>query len=156
MKRRALLGLVGWVLLSFTAALIGSAFPPGAWFEALEKPGWQPPNWVFGPVWTVLYALMGGAAWLVWRERGSFTAARGPLLLFLVQLALNAAWSPAFFGAQDPGLALVVIAALWLALLATLIAFWRVRALAGVLLLPYHAWVSFATALNFALWRLNA
>lgn len=148
---RGLLGLAGWVVLSFGAAVVGAGFTPGTWYAALVKPPWNPPNWIFGPVWTMLYLLMGAAAWLVWRAHGPAWA----LGLFVAQLLLNAAWSWLFFGRHRPDLALLEITALWLAIAATLVAFWRVRPLAGALLVPYLAWVSFALLLNAELWRRN-
>jgi translocator protein len=148
--------LAGWVGLCYLAAFVGSRFTDtGAWFQALEQPPWAPPDSVFGPVWTVLYTLMGIAAWLVWRARG-FRGAPAALGLFLVQLVLNVAWSGLFFAMQRPDLAFAEIVVLWAAIVATLVAFWRVRPLAGALLLPYLAWVTFAAALNLAIWRLNA
>jgi tryptophan-rich sensory protein len=146
--------LAGWLALAFAAAAMGMFFPPGAWYASLRKPAWNPPNWIFGPVWTVLYASMAVAAWLVWK-RGGFAAQRGALALFAVQLALNAIWSPLYFGLKNPALAFVDIVALWLTLAATIVAFWHVRPAAAALLVPYLAWVSFAAALNFTLWRLN-
>jgi tryptophan-rich sensory protein len=146
--------LGGWFALVFTAAAMGGVFMPGEWYAQLQKPEWNPPNWIFGPVWMLLYCLMAVAAWLVWR-RGGFRVQRLHLTLFLVQLALNAAWSPLFFGLKNPGLAFANIALLWLAILATLVAFWKARRSAAALLVPYLCWVSFATALNLALWRLN-
>jgi translocator protein len=122
---------------------------------SLEKPAFNPPSWVFGPVWTVLYAMMAVAAWLVWREAG-FGGATAALSLFFVQLALNLAWSGIFFGLRQPGWALVEIAVLWAAILATMILFFRHSTLAGWLLVPYLLWVSFASVLNAALWRLNS
>ncbi len=154
MNRRVWLGLTGWLLLCFAAAAIGSQFTPGTWYEQLDKPPWTPPDGVFGPVWTVLYAMMGVSAWLVWKDAG-FAGARGPLRLFGVQLVLNVGWSWVFFGLESPGAALIEIVVLWVAILATLVAFWRRQALAGALLLPYLLWVSFAAALNFEIWRLN-
>jgi benzodiazapine receptor len=148
------LGLIGGLLLCFAAAVLGGLFPPGEWYAQLAKPAWNPPNWIFGPVWTALYAMMAVAAWLVWRQQG-FRAQIKPIGLFLLQLALNAAWSPIFFGLKSPALAFVVIVLLRLAILATLCAFWRANRISGALLLPYLGWVTFATALNFALWRLN-
>jgi translocator protein len=152
--RRAAAGLVAWVALCFGAAAVGSQFPPGAWYQALAKPAWNPPSWVFGPVWTALYAMMGVAAWMVWRERG-FAGARLALGLFLAQLGLNALWSWLFFGLRRPGLALAEIVALWLLIAATIAAFRPVRRAAALLLAPYLAWVTFAAALNYTLWRLN-
>ena len=144
-------GLVGWLALCFGSAAIGSRYRPDTWYAALEKPAWNPPDWVFAPVWTVLYTLMAVAAWMVWRQAG-FAVELAP---FAVQLLLNAAWTWLFFGRHRPGLALADLAALWFAILATLIGFWRVLPLAGALLLPYLAWVGFAGALNAALWRRN-
>lgn len=150
-----ILGLIGWLVLSFAAAAIGGFFSPGEWYAQLRKPSWNPPSWIFGPVWTVLYAMMAVAAWLVW-QRGGFTRQRVALSLFVVQWVFNALWSPIFFGMQRPGLAFLDLVLLWIALMATLAAFWRVRPVAGVLLVPYAAWVTFAGALNFTIWRLNA
>lgn len=146
--------LLPWALLPFLAAVGGAAFPPDAWFAALAKPSWQPPNWLFGPVWTALYLMMGLAAGLVWL-RGPSTAVRAALTVFAVQLVLNALWTPVFFGARALGAALLVILLMWLAIALTIMRFWPVHRLAAALLLPYLAWVSFATALNAALWRLN-
>ena len=154
-RTTSLAGLAGWVLLSFSAGVFGSRFPPGEWYAALSKPSWNPPGWIFAPVWTTLYLMMGIAAWQVWR-RGGFAVQRRPLGLFLAQLLLNAAWSWVFFGCHRPGLALLEILALWVTLLLTLRAFAGVAQTAAWLLAPYLAWVSFATVLNFALWRLNS
>lgn len=147
-------GLAGWLLLCYGVAAAGGHFAPGAWYAELAKPAWTPPGAVFGPVWGVLYGVMAVAAWLVWKERG-FGGAPGALALFLVQLALNLAWSAIFFGLEEPGLALLDIGLLLGILLATTVAFWRVRPLAGTLLFSYLAWVGFAAALNFGIWRLN-
>lgn len=148
------LGFVGWLVLAFSAAALGGLFPPGDWYARLQKPSWNPPNWVFGPVWTALYTLMAVAAWRVWR-RGGFGTRRRELVVFLVHLVLNALWSPCFFGLHSPALGLAEIVLLWGALVATLVLFWRVDRLAGALFVPYLAWVSFAAFLNFTLWRLN-
>ncbi len=150
----AWLGLAFWLGLCFTAAWVGSRFPPGAWYERLLKPALNPPAWVFGPAWTLLYLMMGVAAWLVWQRRG-IAGAPWSLGLFLLQLGLNTLWSYLFFGLQQPGLAFLDIIALWLAILATLLAFWRHYRPAGQLLLPYLLWVSFAAYLNLQFWRLN-
>jgi benzodiazapine receptor len=144
-------GLAGWLIICFGAAAVGARFKPGAWYAGIRKPSWTPPNRLFAPVWTLLYAMMAVAAWLVWRQTGP----SGAVGLFVLQLALNGVWSWLFFGLHRPGLAFADIVALWLAILATLVTFWNVRALAGLLLAPYLAWVTFATALNAALWRLN-
>ena len=145
--------LVRWLALAFVPAVIGFRFPAPGYYAGLRKPSWAPPGWVFGPVWTVLYALMGLAAWLVAGMGGS--ASRTPLLLWTAQLGLNATWTPVFFGLRSPRLALVNIVLLWLAIVATVSAFFSRRPVAGMLLIPYLAWVSFATALNFAIWRRN-
>lgn len=138
--------------LVVAAALFGSQFMPGAWYAGLAKPAWTPPNWLFGPAWTTLYLLMALAAWKVWI---AVRRVDGALLLYLVQLVLNALWSWLFFGLQRPDLALANIVVLWLLILATIVLFWRRDRLAGALMLPYLAWVGFATALNLAIWRLN-
>jgi tryptophan-rich sensory protein len=144
-------------LACFLAAGLGSLFTMvslGSWYSGLAKPPWTPPSWVFGPVWTVLYAMMAVAGWLVWRR--GVPASWLALRWFAVQLTLNVAWSAFFFGLQMPGLAVAEILALWVAIAATLRASWRVSRPAGVLLIPYLLWVSFAVALNVAIWRLNA
>jgi tryptophan-rich sensory protein len=148
--------LVLFVLASFAAAAVGSQFLPGPWYAALEKPAWNPPAWVFGPVWTFLYLLIGVSAWLVWREEGLAADGGRAMPLWVAQLVLNAAWSWIFFGLQRSGLALIEILLLWLAILATIWSFRRVSRTAALLLLPYLAWVSFAAVLNGALWRLNS
>lgn len=150
------LGLAGWWLLSFAAAAIGAlaSIQAAAFYGQLAQPSWAPPSSVFGPVWTVLYALMGLAAWCVWRQIGRRGRQRA-LVLFLLQLLLNATWSWLFFAWHLGGWAFADIVALWLLLAATVAAFWRVDAIAGALLLPYLAWVSFAAALNWAVWQLN-
>jgi translocator protein len=151
---RQILALLGWVLLCFAAASFGGLFLPGEWYASLKKPSWNPPGWIFGPVWTALYTMMAVAAWLVWRQ-GGWGKPRKPLLIFLAQLALNAAWTPLFFGLHRPDVAFAEIVLLWLAIAATIAAFRRVSHAAAWLLAPYLAWVSFAAALNFTLWRLN-
>lgn len=125
------------------------------WYPSLVRPSFAPPSWVFGPVWTALYLMMGLAAWLVWRKAGSDPAGRVALGLFALQLVLNGLWSLLFFGLRAPGLALVEIVVLWVAIAATLRGFWRIDAAAGWLLVPYLAWVTFATALNAGFWWLN-
>lgn len=150
------LAWLGWVLLSFATALPGSASPPGAWYEALVKPEWTPPGWAFPVVWTTLYVLMGTAAWIVWRRGTKEEGTRKALGLFVLQLVLNAAWTPTFFGARRIFLALALIGVLWLAILATTLAFRRVSGTAALLLVPYLVWVSIATALNYRIWRMNA
>lgn len=155
-KLQQIAGLVGWLAVAFVAAAIGAtaSVDAGPFYAQLARPGWAPPSWIFGPVWTVLYALMGIAAWLVWRV-GGFRSARWALVLFLVQLALNALWSWLFFGWHRGALAFAGIVVLWAMIVATTISFWRIRPLAGVLLVPYLSWVIFASALNYSVWQLN-
>jgi benzodiazapine receptor len=155
-RKQQIAGLVGWLVVSFITAAIGGAASVNAapFYGQLVRPEWAPPSFLFGPVWTILYILMGIAAWLVWRV-GGFRAARSALVLFLVQLALNALWSWLFFAWQRGGLAFADILLLWVLIVATIVLFWRVRPLAGVLLVPYLLWVTFASALNYAIWRLN-
>ena len=154
-RGKTILGLCGWLLACFAAAAIGGLFMPGEWYASLRKPSWNPPGWIFGPVWTALYTMMAVAAWLVWK-RGGFAAQRRLLTLFLVQLALNATWTPLFFGLHWPGVAFFEMLLLWVAIAATIPTFWRVNRVAAWLLVPYLAWVSFAAVLNVTLWRLNA
>ena len=155
-KQKQILGLLAWLAICFLASGIGVAASLGAasFYGQLVQPSWAPPPSVFGPVWTILYALMGLAAWLVWRA-GGFRANRSALTLFLVQLAVNALWSWLFFAWHRGALAFADIALLWLLIVVTLVSFWRVRPLAGALLIPYLLWVSFAAALNFSVWQLN-
>jgi len=155
-RSKQIFGLAVWLSITFVAAAVSRAasINAGSFYTQLVLPEWSPPSSVFGPVWAVLYALMSIAAWLVWRVDG-FRAARGALSLFLMQLALNALWSWLFFGWHRGALAFADILLLWIMIIATMIAFWRVRAVAGALLVPYLLWVSFASALNYALWQLN-
>ena len=155
-RQKQIVGLAAWLGVSLIAALIGSAasVQAGPFYTELSRPAWAPPSWLFGPVWSVLYAMMGVAAWLVWRE-GGFRAARSALTLFLAQLALNALWTWLFFGWHRGALAFADILLLWALIVATLIAFGTIRPLAGVLLIPYLLWVTYAAALNYAVWQLN-
>lgn len=152
---KSLLGLGGWLLLCFAAALSGAWFTPGEWYAGLAKPSWTPPGSLIGRVWSVLYVMMAVAAWLVW-NKGGFPVQRRPLGIFGVQLFLNALWTPLFFGLRRPDLAFAEILLLWVAIAWTISAFRRVDRLAAALLWPYLAWVSFATVLNGTLWRMNA
>jgi len=152
------LALVAFAALCFAAAAFGAVLTTGAvrtWYAEVQKPAWSPPDRVFGPVWTALYLMMACAAWLVWLKAG-LSGGRVPLTLFLVQLVLNAAWSPVFFGLRSFGGAFALIVVLWLAIVATVVAFARVSRPAAWLLVPYLAWVSFAACLNYSIWRLNA
>lgn len=151
-----ILGLAAWLAITFAAATIGAAASvrSAEFYTALEQPAWAPPPAVFGPVWSMLYALMAIAAWLVWERRGSVDV-RVAISLFIVQLAANALWSWLFFAWHLGGAAFVEILVLWVLIAATAVSFWRVRPLAGVLLVPYLLWVSFAAFLNYSLWQLN-
>lgn len=150
------IGLVGWLALTFVAAGIGSiaSMDAQAFYAQLVKPAWAPPASLFGPVWSVLYLLMGVAAWLVWRERPS-QSVDGALGLYLMQLAANALWSWLFFAWHKGAVAFGEILLLWALIAATIAAFWRISRLASALLLPYLAWVSFAAVLNWVLWLRN-
>jgi len=152
---RNTLALLAWVAFTFSATATSVFIAKNAWYSGLVKPDWNPPAWLFGPVWTALYIMMAMAAWLVWRE-GGWRVQRWHLGIYLVQWTLNALWTPLFFGLHRPGLAFAEIIVLDLAVLATIIAFWRVKRLAGAILVPYLLWVAFATVLNGAIWRLNA
>jgi benzodiazapine receptor len=153
------LGLLFWISLAFVAAGVGAtaSIDARSFYAELARPAWAPPSWLFGPMWSTLYLLMGIAAWLVWREGKS--SARRPttsvLALFLVQLAVNALWSWLFFAWHQGGWAFAEVILLWGLIGTTLIAFWRVRPLAGVLLIPYLAWVTLATMLTWSVWRAN-
>jgi translocator protein len=165
METEAHYGLSDWLPLGvsiavcFAAAGIGSLFTDpemGGWYARLIKPSWTPPNWVFGPVWSALYLMMAVAAWLVWREKGLTGAAALPLALFAAQLVFNAAWSILFFGMHRIGLALADIMLLWSAILVTMLTFWRISPWAGALMLPYLLWVTYASALNYSIWKMNS
>lgn len=151
----ALVGLLVWGAVTAAAALFGSQFQAGPWYDEIAKPPWTPPSATFGIVWPILYVLMAVAAWMVWKTSG-FRGATAALSLYLVQLVLNAAWPWLFFGEQMFGLAFGEIVVLWFAILATIVLFWRHNKWAGMMLLPYIAWVTFASALNFSIWQLNA
>ncbi|MBI3915250.1 MAG: tryptophan-rich sensory protein [Chloroflexi bacterium] len=150
----SILSFIVWFAIVFAAAFVGARFLPDEWFKQLKKPTWNPPNRVFAPVWTILYTLLAIAAWLVWDGSG-FAIAGVALALFIAQLGFNAAWSWLFFGRHRADLALVDIVILWFLIVGTLSAFWQLNLLAGLLLVPYLLWVSFATILNFSIWRLN-
>ena len=152
------IGLVVWIGVCLGAGALGAIATTteiNGWYRTIAKPAWNPPDFVFGPVWTTLYMMMGVAAWIVWKPAG-FRAAVLPLTLFAVQLGLNVAWSWIFFAMHQPGWACVEIVILWLAIVATTVAFFRSSKIAGWLMVPYLAWVSFASVLNFTIWQLNA
>ncbi|MBO4205497.1 TspO/MBR family protein [Micromonospora echinofusca] len=151
---RTWLALAGFGLAVTVVAAIGGLGVQGTSdeYNTLRQPDWAPPSAVFGPVWTLLYALIAVAGWLVWRRVGF-----GPALgVYAAQLVLNAIWTPLFFGAGRYGLAFVDIIALWLLIAVTVVMFWRISRVAAVLLVPYWAWVTFAAALNFSIWQLNS
>lgn len=150
--------LVISVLGSWSAGIVGSIFSITAiptWYQTLQKPVLNPPSWVFGPVWTTLYIFMGVAAFLVWKKGWEHKGVKGALTVFGAQLILNALWSVTFFGLHNPALAFVNIALLWVMIIWTITLFFRLTRPAAYLLLPYLLWVSFASYLNFAIWRLN-
>jgi len=153
-KSSQITGLVISIIICLGVGFIAGRFQPGEWYQSLAKPAWTPPGWVFPVVWTLLYIMMGIAAWLIWKQNG-FAAVSLPLSIFILQLVFNGLWTVFFFGLKMPGLALVDIALLWTAILFTIILFWSKQSLAGVLLLPYFVWVSFASALNYSIWNMN-
>ncbi|ACV25539.1 TspO and MBR like protein [Kangiella koreensis DSM 16069] len=160
-KSTELLGLFGWLIVVFITATIGAiaSVDAGEFYSQLEKPSWAPPGWLFGPVWTVLYAFMGIAAWLVWRERYNLNASlkrvHAGLTVFLMQLVLNALWSWLFFSWHLGGWAFVDIVVLWIFIGFTVVGFLGVNKLAALLIAPYLLWVLFAAILNYAVWKMN-
>ena len=157
-RSKDILTLVVLVLICQAAGGIGGLFTAtsvGTWYAGLRKPPYNPPGWIFGPVWTVLYALMGVAAWLVVRRGWDSVAVKAALAAFVAQLVLNMLWSAVFFGMRSPGIAFIELLGLWVAILVTIRLFWRVSPTAGALLVPYVLWVSFAAVLNYSIWRLN-
>ncbi|MBM3296886.1 MAG: tryptophan-rich sensory protein [Candidatus Aminicenantes bacterium] len=151
---KLVLSLVACQAAGFLGSLATTPSIPN-WYKSLAKPSFTPPSWVFGPAWITLYLMMGVALFLVWRKGLSAPGVKTALILFFVQLALNSLWSVLFFGLHQPFWAFVEIVVLWVFILLTLIAFWRISLPAGLLLVPYLLWVTFASALNFAIWRLN-
>lgn len=156
-ERTRWIGLIIFIAICLAAGGLGAiATTPEieGWYTTIAKPSWNPPGWIFGPVWTTLYVLMAIAAWLVWKPAG-FKAAAMPLTLFAIQLLLNIAWSWIFFRLHEPGWAFAEVVVLWLAIVATTVEFFRCSTIAGWLLVPYVAWVSFASVLNFTIWQMN-
>lgn len=156
-RARELFGLAGFLLACFFVeglAAFLTSLSVKDWYPSLAKPSWTPPGWLFGPVWTALYISMGISAWILWK-RGGWAGARTPLVMFFLQLLLNAAWSGLFFGLRSPGLAFFEIALLWCAIALTAAFSIKVSRTAALLLFPYLAWVSYAAALNLAIWRSN-
>jgi benzodiazapine receptor len=157
-RNRQWIGLAGFIAICLLAGALGGWVTSQSvvdWYPTLNKPAWNPPAWVFAPVWTTLYVMMAVAAWLVWKETPRGSGVRLALALFFVQLSLNCLWSFVFFGAHSPGWAFVDIIVLLSALAATTGMFFKHSRLAGTLMLPYLAWVSFAAFLNFTIWQLN-
>ncbi|HLR25256.1 MAG TPA: TspO/MBR family protein [Fodinibius sp.] len=154
MRSKKIIGFIGWIVLSSLASFSGANFVPGEWYEMLQKPLWAPPNWVPPLVWPILYVLMGIAAWFVWKRR-PVTVKKPALMWFLLQLILNAMWPWLFFGKHFIGTALAEILLLWIAILFTIFLFWHEDRRAGILIIPYILWVSYASALTFAVWQLN-
>lgn len=157
MSARNIVRLVVSLIVCFGAAGVGGLAMGDAsleWYRTLQRPALSPPSWVFGPVWTLLYLLMAVALYLVWSRAGQAGVTLA-VAVFAVQLVLNAAWTPAFFGMQSPLLGLAVIVPLWALILTSTVLFWRIVPLAGALLVPYLAWVSFASYLNAGLYVLN-
>ena len=153
---KQMLALLGWLALVVVVAILGvvASINAGTFYQTLTQPDWAPPGSWFGPAWTTLYALMTIAAWLVWRAHG-FGGARVALTLFLVQLVPNVLWSWLFCAWHLGALSVANILVLWMLIIATLVAFWRLKPIAGLLLVPYLLWVSFAVALNISVWQLN-
>lgn len=157
---RQIAALLLFLGVCYLVAWSGAQVSPGVgvgsseWYNSLQKPSWNPPAWVFGPVWSLLYTMMGIAAWLVWKEAG-FQNAKVAMALFFTQLILNGLWSWIFFGMQETGWAFIEIMVLLVAIIVTTITFYKKRSLAGWLMLPYILWVAFATFLNYAIWTLN-
>ena len=157
-KARDIIQLIISLVVCQCAGLVGSLFTAPAiptWYAALEKPPFTPPNWLFAPAWVTLYLLMGIAAFILWRKGLSQEGVKPALVIFLVQLVLNALWSVVFFGLKSPIGGAVVIIVLWVAILFTILKFFRLSVAAGSLLLPYILWVSFAATLNISIWILN-
>lgn len=153
-KSKKIIGLIAWIALCSLAGIFGAQFDPGNWYVILSKPAWTPPNWIFPVVWPILYLMMGTAAWLLWKQE-KISTYQTEFTWFFLQLALNAIWSWLFFGLHLIATGLAEILLLWIAILFTTMLFWKRNRLAGLLLTPYLLWVSYASALNFAIWQLN-
>jgi translocator protein len=146
------------ILMSLVAGVIGSTATVtgiNSWYADLVKPFFNPPNWIFGPVWTMLYILMGISLYLVWQKGLKKSFIKNSFILFIINLILNSFWSVSFFGMQNPALAFMVIIVLWLVILMLIIRFYKINKAASYLLIPYILWVSFASVLNFSIWQLN-
>ncbi|WP_245198281.1 TspO/MBR family protein [Jiella mangrovi] len=148
----SILSLLVFVAIVLAVAMSGALFKPGPWYETLEKPSWNPPNWAFPVVWSALYVMIAVAGWRVYEAAGLVTL---PFLAYGVQLILNAAWSALFFGMRRPGLAFADVLALWIAVAVNALLFYPIDAVTGLLLVPYLLWVTAASCLNFSVWRRN-
>jgi len=156
--KKKIIPLIVSILTCQLAGIIGAVFTISAiplWYNNLTKPSFNPPSWIFSPVWTMLYIMMGIALFIVWTTKSKSKEKTEAILIFFLQLSLNALWSPIFFGAQSPFMGLIIIILLWITILITIIKFFKVSKVAGGLLVPYFLWVSFATILNFSIWQLN-
>lgn len=155
-RSRRAWALVGWIVACYAAAGVGAlaSVEASTFYASLTLPVWAPPAWLFGPVWTVLYGMMALAAWIVWRS-GGWARRKAVLTVFVIQLLVNALWSWLFFGGKQGGLAFVDIVLLWILVAWTLVAFWKIRVIAGALMVPYLLWITFAAALNYAVWQAN-
>lgn len=154
--KKQIIGFIGWIVLCFAASAAGAiaSIQAKSFYGKLIQPEWAPPGWLFGPVWSTLFALMAIAAWLVWRD-GGFTKHRGALTLFIVQLIPNVLWSWLFFAWNKGAYAFADILLLWILIAATIVSFWKINKIAGAMLVPYLLWVSFAAFLNYSVWQLN-
>jgi len=153
-----LIRLIGCIGVCEAAGMLGSIFTAESvrtWYVGLTKPSFSPPNWLFAPVWIVLYASMGISLYIVWEKSNSLEVPAVVFIAFFLQLLLNVLWSFVFFGLRSPLWGFVEIAVLWVAILLTMILFWRISQTAGALLLPYFVWVTFASVLTFSIWKLN-
>lgn len=153
--KKSYLPVFFWIIITLAVGLAaGMVSRPDEWYSALSKPVWNPPGWIFAPVWILLYVLMGAAAGIIWQRR-AISQSTLALNFYVIQLILNIIWPLIFFGMRNPGLAFAEICLLWIAIVVTLFTFWRVYRPAGFLLMPYFLWVSFAALLNFTIWRMN-
>lgn len=153
-KSKKISGLIGWIIICSLPGIFGAQFEPGTWYELLQKPSWTPPNWVFPVVWPILYIMMGISAWLIWKIK-EVSISSTEFTWFFVQLILNGLWSWIFFGMNLISTGLAEILLLWISLVFTILLFWNRSRIAGLLLVPYLLWISYASALNFAIWQLN-
>ncbi len=152
------LKLILSIVICQAAGLIGTVFTMDSiptWYAALNKPALNPPNWIFGPVWTVLYLMMGISLFIIWKEGLKNKIIKSAFIIFMIQLILNTIWSIVFFGMQSPAGGLLIIILLWIMILVTILKFMKISRVAGILLIPYLLWVSFATYLNYSIFKLN-